>query len=58
MLSNKRLFFPFRLMAANPTLSEQSAQILLERGLIHVDGGAALFSPLFMFDMGVPYRKK
>lgn len=28
-----------RLMAANPTLSEQSACILLERGLAEVDGG-------------------
>ncbi|XP_034044224.1 serine hydrolase-like protein [Thalassophryne amazonica] len=28
-----------RLMAANPSLSEQSSHILLERGLVHVDGG-------------------
>ncbi|KAG7486548.1 hypothetical protein JOB18_033495 [Solea senegalensis] len=28
-----------RLLAANPTLSEQSVQILLERGLVQVEGG-------------------
>ncbi|GLD69849.1 serine hydrolase-like protein isoform X1 [Lates japonicus] len=28
-----------RLLAANPTLSEQSAHILLERGLVQVEGG-------------------
>nr|XP_046267833.1 serine hydrolase-like protein isoform X2 [Scatophagus argus] len=28
-----------RLLAANPTLSEQSVHILLERGLVQVDGG-------------------
>lgn len=37
---------PARLMAANPTLCEQSVRILLERGLVQVEGGtAALPSP-------------
>uniref|UniRef100_A0A4W6FWX8 Serine hydrolase like n=1 Tax=Lates calcarifer TaxID=8187 RepID=A0A4W6FWX8_LATCA len=31
-----------RLLAANPTLSEQSAHILLERGLVQVEGGTLL----------------
>uniref|UniRef100_A0A671YJZ6 Serine hydrolase like n=1 Tax=Sparus aurata TaxID=8175 RepID=A0A671YJZ6_SPAAU len=31
-----------RLLAANPTLSEQSVNILLERGLLQVEGGASL----------------
>uniref|UniRef100_A0A671YJD1 Serine hydrolase like n=1 Tax=Sparus aurata TaxID=8175 RepID=A0A671YJD1_SPAAU len=32
-----------RLSAANPTLSEQSVHILLERGLVQVEGGTAFF---------------
>uniref|UniRef100_G3PU22 Serine hydrolase like n=1 Tax=Gasterosteus aculeatus TaxID=69293 RepID=G3PU22_GASAC len=31
----------FRLSAANPSLSEQSVRILLERGLVQVEGGVA-----------------
>ena len=38
----------FRLSAANPTLSEQSVHILLERGLVQVEGGTAFFI-LFVF---------
>ncbi|XP_026215568.1 serine hydrolase-like protein isoform X1 [Anabas testudineus] len=35
-----------RLRAANPSLSEQSAHILLERGLVQVEGGTCLLSCL------------
>lgn len=38
------LFMCFRLLAANKTLSEQSVRILLERGLVQVEGGKALSS--------------
>lgn len=31
-----------RLLAANPSVSEQSVHILLERGLVQVKGGMAL----------------
>uniref|UniRef100_A0A665X3E1 Serine hydrolase like n=1 Tax=Echeneis naucrates TaxID=173247 RepID=A0A665X3E1_ECHNA len=34
-----------RLLSANPTLSEQSVHILLERGLAQVEGGTSLSSP-------------
>lgn len=48
------LFSFFRLMAANPSLSEQSAHILLERGLVQVEGGTSLF----MFVMDVSLRNR
>lgn len=35
-------FISLRLLAANPALSDQSARILLERGLVRVEGGASL----------------
>lgn len=38
----KMCFIYFRLQAANPTLSEKSAHILLERGLVQVEGGTSL----------------
>lgn len=50
LLEKKSLKTPFitsRLLAANPTLSEQSAHILLERGLVQVEGGSSL-SPLLL----------
>lgn len=39
----------FRLSAANPSLSEQSVRILLERGLVQVEGGTPphSFNPCF-----------
>ncbi|CAJ1053489.1 serine hydrolase-like protein isoform X4 [Xyrichtys novacula] len=39
-----------RLQAANPELSEQSVHILLERGLVHVDGGV-MFSRDFRINL-------
>nr|XP_046267829.1 serine hydrolase-like protein [Scatophagus argus] len=39
-----------RLLAANPTLSEQSVRVLLERGLIKVDGGV-VFSRDFRINL-------
>lgn len=43
----KKPFISFRLLAANPSVSEQSVHILLERGLVKVKGGMALFCLLW-----------
>ncbi|XP_034438827.1 serine hydrolase-like protein isoform X2 [Hippoglossus hippoglossus] len=42
-----------RLLAANPTLSEQSAHILLERSLVQVEGGF-----VFSRDLRVKFRRQ
>ena len=47
-------FLSFRLLAANPTLSEQSVSILLERGLDQVDGGQSAL----LFVAASPLRTK
>lgn len=47
-----------RLLAVNPTISEKSVHILLERGLIKVEGGMALFCSCKLWDLIREKKKK
>jgi len=44
---NKAFYFSCRMFAANPSLSERSVHVLLERGLVQVEGGAPSHSSSF-----------
>lgn len=42
----KKGFSLFRLLAGNPSISEESVHNILERGLVPVEGGLAVVAPV------------
>lgn len=44
--SSKNVLLFIRLLAGNPSISEESVHNILERGLVQVDGGLSGFAPV------------